>query len=166
MTASQSLQRILILFFPPSHPCFATLLAWLLSFLGPGTLLAGIMQYRTNSTIMATKMIIINLEQGMPTVEQASHRLIGELIRARAQGAKVVKLIHGYGSSGVGGKLRIGIRATLADRKRRGEIKEAVPGEDWSIFDEGARRILDAYPDLNRDRDFGRGNAGITILLL
>jgi len=115
---------------------------------------------------MATKMIIINLEQGMPTVEQASHRLIGELIRARAQGAKVIKLIHGYGSSGVGGKLRIGIRATLADRKRRGEIKEAVPGEDWSIFDEGARRILDAYPDLNRDRDFGRGNAGITILLL
>lgn len=115
---------------------------------------------------MATKMIIINLEHGMPTVEQASHRLAGELIRARAQGAKVVKLIHGYGSSGVGGKLRIGIRAALADRKRRGEIKEAVPGEDWSIFDEGARRILDAHPDLNKDRDFERGNAGITIVLL
>lgn len=115
---------------------------------------------------MATKVIIINLEHGMPTVEQASHRLIGELIRARAQGAKVVKLIHGYGSSGVGGKLRIGIRAALADRKRRGEIKEAVPGEDWNIFDEGTRRILDLYPDLSRDRDFDRGNAGITLVLL
>lgn len=102
----------------------------------------------------------------MPTVEQACHRLAGELIRARAQGAKAVKLIHGYGSSGVGGKLRIGIRTDLTDRKRRGEIREAVPGENWGIFDEGARRILDAYPDLSRDRDFERGNAGITIVLM
>ncbi|MHC1746734.1 MAG: Smr/MutS family protein [Negativicutes bacterium] len=115
---------------------------------------------------MTNKMIIINLEQGMPTVEQAIRRLTGELIRARAQGAKVVKLIHGYGSSGVGGKLRVGIRAELAARKRRGEIKEAVPGENWSIFGEEARRVLDAHPDLNRDRDFERSNAGITIILL
>jgi len=115
---------------------------------------------------MATKIITINLELGMPTVEQAIRRLTGELIRARAQGAKVVKLIHGYGSSGVGGKLRIGIRAELAARIRRGQIKEAVPGENWSIFDEKARRILDAYPDLNRDKDFERGNAGITMVLL
>ena len=115
---------------------------------------------------MATKIAIINLEHGMPSVEQASHRLTGELIRARAQGAKVIKIIHGYGSSGVGGKLKIGIQAVLADRKRRGEIKEAVPGECWSIFDERARRVLDAYPDLNRDRDFERSNAGITIVLL
>lgn len=115
---------------------------------------------------MTTKLVTINLEQGMPTVEQANHRLPGELIRARAQGAKAIKLIHGYGSSGVGGKLRVGIRAALADLKRRGKIKEAVPGENWSIFDEGARRILDLYPDLSRDRDFERGNAGITIVLL
>lgn len=115
---------------------------------------------------MTTKMLIINLEHGLPTVDQASHRLAGELIRARAQGAKAVKLIHGYGSSGVGGKLRIGIRSVLADRKRRGEIREAVPGENWSIFDEGARRILEAHPDLSKDRDFERGNAGITIVLL
>lgn len=115
---------------------------------------------------MATKMIIINLELGMPSVDQATHRLGGELVRARAQGAKAVKIIHGYGSSGVGGKLRVGIRAALAERKRRGEIREAVAGENWSIFDAGARKILDAYPDLSRDRDFERGNAGITIVLL
>ncbi len=115
---------------------------------------------------MTTKLVIINLEQGMPTVDQALRRLTGELVRARAHGAKVIKLIHGYGSTGVGGKLRIGIRAELASRKRRGEIKEAVPGENWSIFDEVARRILDAHPDLNRDKDFERGNAGITIILL
>ena len=59
---------------------------------------------------MAASILTINLEQGMPTVEQAKQRLIAELGRARASGTKAVKLIHGYGSSGVGGKLRIGIR--------------------------------------------------------
>lgn len=115
---------------------------------------------------MATKMIVINLEQGMPTVDQANHRLIGELIRARAQGAKAVKIIHGYGSSGVGGKLRLGVRSALASQKRLGKVKDFVAGESWSIFDEAARRVLDLYPDLNRDKDFERGNAGITIVLL
>lgn len=124
------------------------------------------MQCRKKLFIMKKKMIIINLEQGMPTVDQAIRRLTGELIRARAQGAKAVKIIHGYGSSGVGGKLRIGIRAELSFRKKRGEIEEAVPGESWSIFDKGTRRILDTYPDLNRDNDLDRNNAGITIILL
>ncbi|MCX7780409.1 MAG: Smr/MutS family protein [Negativicutes bacterium] len=115
---------------------------------------------------MTTKITIINLEQGMPTVDQAIRRLDGELIRARAHGAKVVKIIHGYGSTGVGGKIKIGVRTALAERKRRGQIKEAVPGENWSVFDESARRLLEAYPGLSRDRDFERGNAGITIVLL
>ena len=54
---------------------------------------------------MAASLMTINLEEGMPTVAQAQTRLIGELGRSRAAGAKAVKLIHGYGSTGVGGKL-------------------------------------------------------------
>ena len=47
---------------------------------------------------MAASMVTINLEQGMPTLEQAKQRLVAELGRARGTGAKAVKLIHGYGS--------------------------------------------------------------------
>lgn len=115
---------------------------------------------------MAVTMMMVNLEENMPTVEQAERRLIGELGRARASGAKAVKLIHGYGSTGVGGKLRSSIRQFLGAKKRRNTIKAFVPGEEWDIFNEESRRLLEACPDLSRDRDLGRGNPGITIVLL
>src|SRR5512140_476676 len=50
---------------------------------------------------------IIDLEDGMPKVEEARLRMQRELQVARQQGYAAVKLIHGYGSSGVGGSLRI-----------------------------------------------------------
>ena len=114
----------------------------------------------------AASMMLVNLEEGMPTAEQAERRLISELGRARASGAKVVKLIHGYGSSGVGGKLRISVRQFLGAKKRRNTIKALVPGEEWDIFNDESRRLLEACPDLSRDRDLGRGNPGITLVLL
>ena len=115
---------------------------------------------------MVANMMMVNLEENMPTVEQAERRLIGELGRARASGAKVVKLIHGYGSTGVGGKLRISIRQFLGMKKRRNAIRAFVSGEEWDIFNEESRRLIEACPDLSRDRDLGRGNPGITIVLL
>ena len=115
---------------------------------------------------MAAILMTVNLEEGMPTVPQAQSRLIAELGRARASGAKAVKLIHGYGSSGVGGKLKIGVRQFLCTKKRQNKIQTFVAGEEWDIFDEESRRVLADCPDLAKYRDLGRGNPGITMVLL
>lgn len=115
---------------------------------------------------MAANLMTINLEAGMPTVQQAQQLLVAEMGRARASGAKAVKLIHGYGSSGVGGKLRIGIRQFLGTKKRQNTIKIFVSGEEWDIFHAESRQLIEACPDLSRDRDLGRGNPGITLVLL
>ena len=115
---------------------------------------------------MAASLMTINLEEGMPTVAQAQTRLIGELGRSRAAGAKAVKLIHGYGSTGVGGKLRIGVRQFLSVKKRQNKIKAFVSGEEWDIFHEESRKLLEGCPDLAKDRDLGRGKPGITLVLL
>ena len=115
---------------------------------------------------MSVSMLTVNLEEGMPTVAQVQSRLIGELGRARASGAKTVKLIHGYGSSGVGGKLRIGVRQFLGTKKRQNTIKTFVPGEEWDIFNSESQRLLAECPGLSKDRDLGRGNPGITLVLL
>ena len=115
---------------------------------------------------MAASLMTINLEEGMPTVAQAQTRRIGEMGRSRAAGAKAVKLIHGYGSTGVGGKLRIGIRQFLNVKKRQNKIKAFVSGEEWDIFHEESRKLLESCPDLAKDRDLGRGNPGITLVLL
>ncbi len=111
-------------------------------------------------------MLTINLEAGMPTVEVAKSRMNAALRSARAQRMTALKLIHGYGSSGHGGRIRTGIRRELNLMKQSGTIKEVVPGEEFSPFEECARRALLACPELTRDRDYTRCNQGITVVIL
>ena len=104
---------------------------------------------------------IVNLEAGMPTVDMARTHLNMTLRSAKANRVKVLKLIHGYGSSGKGGAIRADVLAQLAQKKRAGQIKEFVRGEDFSPFDSAARAIIAACPSLSRDIDYSRANHGI-----
>jgi hypothetical protein len=109
---------------------------------------------------------VINIEEGRPTADVAIKRLKSELTRAKAQNVKVVKLIHGYGSSGVGGILKTVVRRELERMKKRGTIKLYVPGENFEIFNADTIRILDSSRAIRNDRDLGRYNNGITMVLL
>jgi DNA-nicking Smr family endonuclease len=108
----------------------------------------------------------VNLEAGLPTVSQARVRLMSELQKARNAGVRVLKLIHGYGSSGVGGDLRIALQSSLRQMVEHKEIQDCVFGEDWCKGDERAWVIVKRFPELKEDRDFGRKNKGITIVVL
>jgi DNA-nicking Smr family endonuclease len=79
--------------------------------------------------------MVLNLKAGMPTVEQAKRRLLESLYAPRGQSGPVVKIIHGYGSSGKGGAIRTAIRELTAQWQREGKVLNVVPGESWSIFD-------------------------------
>ena len=109
---------------------------------------------------------IVNLEDGLPNVEQARSRLNSELAIARKAGVGVLKIIHGYGSSGVGGDLRIALQATLRQMADRGEVRACIFGENWRQADEHAWALLKQLPELKQDRDLGKSNRGITIVLL
>src|SRR6185503_17971374 len=78
---------------------------------------------------------IIDLEDGMPKVEEARLRMQRELQVARRQGYAAVKLIHGYGSSGVGGALRIELQKELQRLAGAGSVRSFIAGEDWRISD-------------------------------
>jgi hypothetical protein len=108
----------------------------------------------------------VNLEQGMPRAEEARLRLEYELQLARKEGYLAIKLIHGYGSSGVGGVLRTEIQKELAHLAQSGRIQGFVAGEDWRTSDEIAWKLVSKYPEWKQDRDFGKQNKGITIVLL
>jgi len=112
------------------------------------------------------KYKVINIEAGMPTVEVGQKRLYLELITAKRQGIKVLKIIHGYGSTGVGGRLKKGILEYLAAKKKEGIIKDFVPGEDWNIFNQSARNIIEQCNEARKDRDIGNCNLGITVILI
>jgi hypothetical protein len=109
---------------------------------------------------------IVNLEDGMPQVEEARLRMQHELQIAHQQGYAAVKLIHGYGSSGVGGSLRIELQKELQRMASAGALRSFITGEDWRISDEKTWEILKRYPEWKRDSDLGKANKGISIVLL
>jgi DNA-nicking Smr family endonuclease len=112
------------------------------------------------------RIAFANLEDGRPTSPQALSRLGTELNRARHNGAGVLKIIHGYGSSGEGGVIRLAVQALLVRLEREGEIRAFIAGEDWRISNEATWALLRKHPELKQDRDLGRGNKGISVVVL
>lgn len=108
----------------------------------------------------------VNLERGMPTADQAVKQLAFYIHNSRAQGYKVLKLIHGYGSSGTGGKIRVEARKYLGRMAARREIAGFIPGEEFSIFQEDTRRAFLRCDALRRDHDLDRHNNGVTFVIL
>ena len=114
--------------------------------------------------MMARRVETVNLEHGFPTAEDARTRLATELEVARKKGVGLLKLVHGYGSTGKGGTLRKSLRTMLLRMQNEGRIGRVIFGENWDLFDEPSRNLIERYPLIRGDRDIGASNAGITIV--
>jgi hypothetical protein len=108
----------------------------------------------------------VNLKSDMPLVREAIQRLERECAKARGENTKLLKLIHGYGSTGAGGEIRIAVQNRLLEMAQGGQIAGCIFGEDWSRSNDAAWKILQSHPELKYDSDLGRRNSGITIVLL
>jgi hypothetical protein len=108
----------------------------------------------------------VNLERGLPTVAQAMSRMEAELMAASARGVPVVRVIHGYGSSGHGGGIRSAAHRHLAELRRRGLIRDYVPGDAYEETEPAARRLLARVPALRETLRSDRLNPGITFVEL
>jgi len=102
----------------------------------------------------------------MPRVQEALQRMGRELALARQQAESVVKIIHGYGSTGAGGEIRIAVQKRLVAMEQDKEIRACIFGEHWSKSDDRAWSLLKVQPELKQDSDLGRCNRGITIVWL
>ena len=107
-----------------------------------------------------------NVEAGLPTLGEARRLVIEEIKRAKREGVKVLKVIHGYGSSGKGGALCVGLRKSFGLRKKEGVIKGFITGEDFSIFNQTVLTLLETMPELRGDPDLSATNEGVTVLWL
>jgi hypothetical protein len=107
-----------------------------------------------------------NVEADFPSLDEARRLVIEEIRKSKREGARVLKIIHGYGSSGKGGKLCTGLRKSFKLRKKEGVIKDFILGEDFSIFNDATLNLLESVPELRGDPDLNATNEGVTILWL
>jgi len=108
----------------------------------------------------------VNLKSDRPTVQEALNRLERELSSARQRGHRFLKIIHGYGSTGAGGDIRIAVQLRLTELEKSGAIRGCVFGEEWSTANEVVWSLVQGGPELKSDLDLGRRNLGITVVLL
>lgn len=109
------------------------------------------------------KVAILNLEMGMPDSLTAVRRLKDGLMTEKYRGVKAVIVIHGYGSTGVGGALKAAVQKTLAEPQLQGLVAGYFSGTEWSWR---KREALAVCKDL---KDFERrlsGNEGVTVVIL
>jgi hypothetical protein len=107
-----------------------------------------------------------NVEAGFPSLDEARRQVIDEIRKSRREGVRVLKIIHGYGSSGKGGTLQHGLRKSFALRKKEGVIKDFIPGEHFTIFNPVVLELLEAVPALRADADLAATNEGVTVVWL
>lgn len=89
-----------------------------------------------------------------------------EIALARRQKHSLLKVVHGYGSTGVGGDIRVAVQRRLHELSETGQIRNCIFGENWSKTDDATWRLLQAQSELKADPDLGRRNQGITVVLL
>ena len=104
---------------------------------------------------------VVDLEAGMPTVHDALSHLDRELAAARRAGCRIIKLIHGYGSSGAGGDIRIAVQLRLVEMARDGKIGGCIFGENSSRNPTRADVEADPVPSRTQARcGFGTKESG------
>jgi hypothetical protein len=112
----------------------------------------------------------LNLKKGWPKADQAIQRLIEGIDGAERNGEKAIIIIHGYGSTGAGGTLRLAIREFLEDYVKKKRIRLYIKGENWSIWKSERSQALELCPELENDEDLNKlidqENKGITIVIL
>ena len=112
---------------------------------------------------MKNKIAEVNLEYGKPTVDTALRNMINALTTYKGQGYKVVILIHGYGSTGVGGSIKTAVTRCLGENILRGIVRTYVGGEQWL---NRKREMVAVCKDLvNYERKIAN-NEGITVVVL
>lgn len=105
-----------------------------------------------------------DIKSEMPSVNEAI-RDLENIIKLTKNSNKVIKIIHGYGSHGVGGSIKVKVRELLKQKMQRKEIKAFIPGEathQMMGFDE---LILTYKHLIESDEDFKKGNDGITYII-
>ena len=109
---------------------------------------------------------MVDIKSGLPSTDDAIRKITYNIKNAAPFGVTAIKFIHGYGSTGKGGSIRTESRKYLDRQKARGQIKDYITGEVFSIFDEATRKAFLICDELRRDSDLERHNNGITIVIL
>ena len=112
-------------------------------------------------------MEIINLKETLPKLDVAIAQVEIEIDRYKKIPNTVLKVIHGHGSHGVGGVIRIDLRKRLYELKRMHKIVDYIEGELLTPTRLTEKNYpTKVYNQIYLDEDMLRLNPGVTFIIV
>lgn len=112
------------------------------------------------------EVVTLNIKSEFPPADVAVANLLIEIERLAKTEVGAIKVIHGYGSHGVGGAIKKGVHSALRLLKHNKKIVDYIPGEMFGAFAKENEYITKNFPQLVLDSDLQNYNSGITIVFL
>ena len=112
------------------------------------------------------QLITIDIKSNNQTVNQALAEFLVEVESYKKGGFKVMKVIHGYGSHGVGGAIKVAFLKKCQDLKNRHIIEDYVCCDKWTPQNTTRKIAINYCPDLLADRELYLLNPGCSIVIL
>lgn len=112
------------------------------------------------------KIETLNIKEGFPPSDVAVAELEIAIDAFKHTDTKLLKVIHGYGSHGVGGEIKKLAHQRLSLLKKQHKILDFIPGEMFGEFQKNTDFILEKFPELILDNDLKNYNSGITLVFL
>lgn len=109
----------------------------------------------------------INIKEDFPPVDVAVANMENEIDVNKKFGDSIIKIVHGYGSHGIGGAIKIGIREKLEIMKRRALILDYIKGESFTSKMVNDMKISTKLKqELLCDSSIDSFNSGMTVIII
>lgn len=109
----------------------------------------------------------INIKEDFPPVDVAVALVEREIEANKQFGDSIIKIIHGYGSHGVGGAIRTNLRNRLKELKNQHKIIDFINGERFTNTVVESMKISENHKaQLYVDYNINSINYGITIIII
>lgn len=112
------------------------------------------------------ELITLDIKSQKQTVSEAVAQFLIELESYKKGGYKVLKVIHGYGSHGVGGAIRNSFLKKCALLKSQQKITDYVCCDNWTPSNTVRKMAINYCPDLLADKELYTLNPGCSIVIL
>ena len=100
------------------------------------------------------------------TVNQARHALEKELSASLGRSDDFLVVIHGHGSSGKGGEIKVMVQSFAQRAIGMKRARDFISGEHLTRTSSPAKRVSVNYPSIKQLKEWNTRNPGLSILIL
>lgn len=111
-------------------------------------------------------LITIDIKSNRQTVAEAIAQFLVEVEAYKKGGFKVMKVIHGYGSHGVGGAIKQAFLKKCQDLKNKKIIEDYTCCDKWTDKNIVKKIAINYCTDLIADSELTHLNPGCSIIIM